>query len=74
MIEVSETKAYSIQGINVNGKDMVSIRQMYRTSKNPEWKPGRQGITIEVQNVVSIVKEIRKVVEAGEYETVSFKD
>lgn len=46
LIEVSDTKAYQIQTLLINNVKCISIRQMYATKKNPEFMPGRQGITI----------------------------
>lgn len=72
MIEVSKTKAYSVQGINVNGVDMISLRQMYKTKDDPSWKPGKQGITINISAFLDIVVAARTILEEGEFETLEF--
>lgn len=50
LIKISTTKAYRIELIRMEKKGPVflSIRQMYQTKKDPEWKPGRGGLTLPV--------------------------
>lgn len=59
LIKLSDHKAYRISiiqmGRNVKGEErkpkMLSIRQMYKTKKDPDtWKPGYGGITIPLGN------------------------
>lgn len=45
-IKVSKTKAFRIEAVEINGQKMISIRQMYATAKDPEFKPAKQGVTI----------------------------
>ena len=40
-------KAYvKASTVKKNGKAFVSVREFYRTEKNPEWKPSSRGISI----------------------------
>lgn len=59
-IKISDTKGIQIEGIKISGKNYVSLRQFYKTSKSDEWLPGKQGITIEVDNVEDIIKAMEK--------------
>ena len=49
-IEISATKAFRIELIRMEAKGPVflSIRQFYATKKDPEFKPGRQGMTFPI--------------------------
>lgn len=60
LVIVTPTKAYRISiiqmGANVKGEarkpKLLSIRQMYRTKKEPDvWKPGYGGITLPLDNI-----------------------
>lgn len=52
LIKVSPTKAFNIELIRLEKKGPVylSIRQMYATQKDPTYKPGRNGMTIPVED------------------------
>lgn len=52
LIKVSPTKAFNIELIRLekNGPVYLSIRQMYATQKDPTYKPGRNGMTIPVED------------------------
>jgi hypothetical protein len=60
LLKISPTKAFRIELIRMETKGPVylSIRQMYATKKNPDYKPGRQGLTIPVED-----GEARKVIK-----------
>lgn len=70
MIKVSEHKAYAVKGIIVNDKKMVSIRQMYTTKNDPTWKPGKQGVTINVEVLPKLRKLMKRLVEEDDFETI----
>lgn len=60
-VKISDTKAYQIDGINVNGVPMIAIRQMYTTRKEPGvFKPGK-GVTLPHSDLQRIVKAMRHV-------------
>lgn len=61
IVELSVTKAYSIESIEIREQRLVSIRQMYRSKGDPEWKPARQGITIPVEIAEEMARKIRVV-------------
>lgn len=62
IVEVSENKAYRIESIKIKDKKYVSVRQMYKTRKEPDnWKPGRQGLTIEVDDLEAVLKKAKVV-------------
>jgi hypothetical protein len=46
-IEITPSKAIRIEGINVEGKLMIHLRQMYKRKGDTDWKPGRNGLSIE---------------------------
>lgn len=64
-IKISDTKAFNIELIRMEKKGQkkgpvfLSIRQMYKTKKDPEWKPGRQGMTLPIED-----GEARRVLKA----------
>lgn len=62
-IIVSESSSYKIQGILIKGKPYVSIRQFYRTKKDPKWKPSRSGMTVPLELAPFITKNIRRIVD-----------
>lgn len=67
MVEVSDKKAYSVQGIIANGKKMVSIRQMYKTKNDPNWKPGKQGVAINIEALPELVAAMRETLKSGDF-------
>lgn len=60
-IKISDTKAFNIELIRMEKKGPVflSIRQMYKTKRDPEWKPGRAGMTLPIEE-----GEARRVLKA----------
>lgn len=67
MVKISPTKAYRIEGIIAqNGEPMISIRQMYATKNDPEFKFGRKGITIDLDAAARVFKAVRAAVQDGE--------
>lgn len=47
-IRVGENKGFNVEGVLI-GEDQspsVSVRQMYKTKKDPTWKPGRNGFVV----------------------------
>lgn len=50
-IEITPNKAVRVDGINVEGKLMVTFRQMYRRKGDTDWKPGRNGLSVEIDAV-----------------------
>lgn len=47
-IEVGDHKSIRIEAVEMRGQQYISLRQMYRTKRDPTWKPGRQGMMLEV--------------------------
>ncbi len=67
MIKISKTKAFKVEKIQMNdrkGPVLLSIRQMYSTQKDPEFKHGRQGITLAVEEDENGKSEARRVIKA----------
>lgn len=59
-IRVGENKAFNVEGI-LMGEDQephVSVRQMYKTKKDPKWKPSRNGFTIPQQYAGQLARAI----------------
>lgn len=65
-IKISEHKAFNIELIQMGkkGKVLLSIRQLYNTKKDKEWKPGRQGMTFAIESEDNNPAEARRVVKA----------
>lgn len=59
-IRVGENKAFKVEGILLgeNKDPQVSVRQMYKTKKDPTWKPGRQGFTIPLAYAANVARAI----------------
>lgn len=51
LVKVSKTKAYRIELIKMGakGKTLLSVRQLYATEKDPEFKPSRSGLSIPIE-------------------------
>jgi hypothetical protein len=59
IVKVSDTKGYRIEPVQIGDQQMVSIRQMYRTQKEPDvWKFGRNGLTINVEVAARIGQHV----------------
>jgi hypothetical protein len=53
--KASDTIAFNVEAVEVNGEQFISIRKMYQTKGEPGvWKPGYQGITIPLKGVAKI--------------------
>lgn len=53
--KASDTVAFNVEAVEVNGEHFISIRKMYQTQKEPGvWKPGFQGITLPLKGVKKI--------------------
>lgn len=73
MIEINPKKAYSIAGIEVNGRKMISIRQMYRTRDDPNWKPGKNGVSIDIEVLPELVAKFTEILAADNFEPLNLK-
>lgn len=58
--ELTDSKAIRVEAVEINGSNMISLRQLYKTKKNPEWSHGRQGITLPVEEAARIAKMITR--------------
>lgn len=65
LIEVSSKKAYRVNGILVEGRPMVSLRQMYRNRDSKEWQVGYRTIAVDLDKVGEVAAEMIKVSKAG---------
>ena len=70
LIRISETKAYSVTGVLIEGERYISIRQMYATQKDPTFKPSRKGITVPVDEFRPIVKNARRILQANKFRAI----
>jgi hypothetical protein len=58
LVKVSDKKAYRIEGIQIGDQQMISVRQMYKTQRDPDtWKPGRT-ITLDIEVAARVGKHI----------------
>lgn len=48
LVKISKTKAYKVEQVQLEkgGTVFLSVRQMYATQKDPEYKPGRNGLML----------------------------
>lgn len=72
-IKVSDTKAYNIEGVLINGEQYISIRQMYATKTDKTFKPAKQGITIPVSKAKAIRLAMKKIQEDGEFKELDMR-
>ena len=71
-IEISPNKAYRVEGIEISGEKYVSIRQLYKTKKQPdEWQVGRQGVTLPLKESERIAKAIVAIAKGSSFKTIS---
>ena len=52
LLKISPTKAFRIELIRLQkgGPVYLSVRQLFATKKDPEYKPGRNGMTIPIED------------------------
>lgn len=52
LIKVSPTKAYRLELVKFkkDGPTFLSVRQLYATTKDPEYKPSKNGMTIPIED------------------------
>lgn len=54
LIQISDTLAWRVEGVKIEGKKRISLRQMYRKKSEVDddtaWKPGRNGVTLAVKS------------------------
>jgi hypothetical protein len=65
-IKISESKAYNVELIRMEKKGPVflSVRQLYRTKKDPNWKPGRNGLMLPIAEDEDGKSEARRLLKA----------
>lgn len=66
LVKISDSKAYRIELIRLEKKGPVflSVRQLYQTKKDKEWKPGRNGLVLPVAEDENGKSEARRVLKA----------
>ena len=69
-IVLGPTKAVRMEGVEINGAKFVSIRQLYCTKKDPEWKHARQGINIPIENAEKISKYLKAIAEGDDFKEI----
>lgn len=63
LFKVSSTKAYKVEVVEMDdGKQYISLRQMYATKTDPTFKHGKQGIMLPRGDEVSgkVIKALTK--------------
>lgn len=65
-IKLSKTKAYDIELIQFEKKGplFLNVRQMYATQKDSTFRPGRQGLTLALEEDDKGRTEARRVLKA----------
>ena len=69
-IVLSPTKAIRMEGVVIRGAKSVSIRQLYCTSKDTDWKPAKQGINIPIENAEKIAKYLAAIATGDEFKEI----
>jgi hypothetical protein len=59
LVKVGPYKAFKIEAIQIGEQQLLSVRQMYATKKDPTYKPAKQGITIPIDVADKIAKYIK---------------
>jgi hypothetical protein len=58
LVKVSDKKAYRVEGIQIGDQQLISVRQLYKTQREPDtWKPGRT-LTIDLEVAARVGKHI----------------
>lgn len=59
-IRVGENKGFNVEGVLLGDEQepAISVRQMYKTKKDPTWKPGRNGFVVPQQYAGRLAKAI----------------
>lgn len=58
LVKITDVKAIRIEGIQIGDQQMISVRKMFQTKKEPGvWKPG-QGMTIDLEVAARVGKHI----------------
>ncbi|QDH83575.1 ssDNA binding protein [Achromobacter phage Motura] len=72
LIKISEHKAFKVQPVLIKGEKLISVRQMYTTKNDPEWKHGKAGITTTYEELRKVFKRAKALHEdeATEYEDI----
>ncbi len=65
-IKISDTKQYEVELIKLEkkGPTLLNVRQFYATKKDPTFKPGRQGLTLNTTEDEDGRSEARRVLKA----------
>lgn len=66
LIELTESSAIHIEAIKIKDAKMLSIRKMYKTKKDKDWKPARQGMTLPWDEAEKVLKKALKLVRDPE--------
>lgn len=69
-VVISPTKAIRVEAVQVGEFQGISLRQMYATKKDKEFKPAKQGIIIPLEVAAKIAKHIAAMVSSGDTEFV----
>lgn len=71
LVKVGPYKAFRIEAIQIGEQQLISIRQLYATKKDPAFKPAKQGITIPVDVADKIGKYLK---DMANDDTLEFKE
>jgi hypothetical protein len=60
-----------MEGVEIKGERLVSIRQMYVTKKSEgSWLPTRNGVNIPVDQADKIAKYLKAIAEGDDFKTI----
>jgi hypothetical protein len=54
LIKASDSKAFRVEAVEINGNKQISIRQMYRKKGQEEWQHAKQGVNLDLEGEVAV--------------------
>lgn len=73
LVKISDSNAYRIEAIELNGEQYISVRQMYKRKGDTKFNPGRNGVTLPLEQAARIAKHITGLAESDETEFVKIE-
>lgn len=55
-IKISDNQKIEVSSFKNDQGRFINLRKFYRTTKNPDWKPTRQGITLPEEKALKILR------------------
>lgn len=52
-IKATDSKAFRVEAVEINGKKQISIRQLYRKKGQEAWQHAKQGVNLDLEGEVA---------------------